>query len=142
MLKPLILSTATNFDAERTNDTIEAKLWVEEHNSLYALLKSEQNVSPTFRFPDLISACVSPVFTNENAAARIFDFFGTELVLRMPRNPRRRESMWITQYDLLLPLQRSSAVRFLLFGNAVSHVDARLAKHICSHTRTMLSRTE
>lgn len=109
--KPMNPSIAPRFDAKHTDETIETRLWLEEHNWLYALLKSEQNVSTTFRFPDLISACVSLVFANENAAARIFEFLGTELVLRMLHNPRRRESMWVTQYDLLLALQRSPANR-------------------------------
>ena len=37
-------------------DTIETRLWLEEHEWLYGLLRSSDNVSPTFRFPDLISA--------------------------------------------------------------------------------------
>src|SRR5574337_1218485 len=81
---------------------IETRLWLEEHDWLYRLLRSEDNVSPTFRFPDLISASVSLVFTHEDAPARIFGFLGTELVLRSPQTPRRRESMWRQQYQLTL----------------------------------------
>jgi len=92
-------------------DTIETRLWVEEHDKLYALLHSDANVSPTFRFPDLISACVSLVFARDDAAPRIFRFLSTELVLRPANTTRRRESMWRTQYDLLLALQRSPANR-------------------------------
>ena len=94
-----------------TGATIETRLWLEEHDWLYALLKSGDNVSPTFRFPDLISACVSFVFRNADAAERIFEFLGTRLVLRSPHTPRRRESMWIEQYNLLLIVQRSPANR-------------------------------
>ena len=97
-------------DAEHP-DTIETRLWLEEHEWLYSLLRSDDNVSPTFRFPDLISACVSVVFLRDDAAPRIFDFLGTQLVLRSPQTPRRRESMWRQQYDLLLALQRSPANR-------------------------------
>ena len=43
--------------------------------------------------------------------ARIFDFLGTQLVLRPPLTPRRRESMWRPQYELLLAVQRSPANR-------------------------------
>lgn len=96
---------------ECTDETIETRLWLEEHDWLYALLKSEDNVSPTFRFPDLISACVALIFANDRASERIFDFLGTKLVLRSPKSPRRRESMWMPQYDLLLMLQRSPANR-------------------------------
>ena len=92
-------------------DTIETRLWLEEHEWLYSLLRSDDNVSPTFRFPDLISACVSLVFLHDEAATRIFDFLGTQLVLRSPHTPRRRESMWRQQYELLLAVQRSPANR-------------------------------
>lgn len=92
-------------------DTIETRLWLQEYDWLHALLKSERNVAPSFRFPDLISGCISLVFANEDAAPRIFSFLGTELVLRSPSTTRRRESMWRTQYALLLDLQRSPANR-------------------------------
>ncbi len=90
---------------------IETRLWLEEHDWLYRLLHSEDNVSPTFRFPDLISASVSLVFRHQDAPFRIFRFLGTVLVLRPPETPRRRESMWRQQYQLLLDLQRSPANR-------------------------------
>jgi hypothetical protein len=93
------------------NETIETRLWIEEHDWLYSLLKSEDNVSPTFRFPDLISACVSLIFTSDNSSDRIFCFLGAKLVLRPSHSPRRRESMWMPQYNLLLGLQRSPANR-------------------------------
>jgi hypothetical protein len=105
------MSVPPQFASGRTQDTIETRLWLEEHNWLYALLKSEHNVSPTFRCPDLISACVSLVFAGDDAPARIFEFLGTELVLRPPHSPRRRESMWMPQYELLLAVQRSPANR-------------------------------
>jgi hypothetical protein len=92
-------------------DTIETRLWLEEHEWLYGLLRSDDNVSPTFRLPDLISACVSLMFLHDGAATRIFDFLGTQLVLRSPNTPRRRESMWRQQYELLLAVQRSPANR-------------------------------
>ena len=95
----------------KAHNVIETRLWLEEHDWLYRLLRSEDNVSPTFRFPDLISASVSLVFTHQDAPKRIFQFMGTELVLRSPQTPRRRESMWRQQYQLLLELQRSPANR-------------------------------
>ncbi|HRH86001.1 MAG TPA: hypothetical protein PLO41_04060 [Rubrivivax sp.] len=91
--------------------TIETRLWLDEHEWLYDVLRSEHNASPTFRFPDLISACVSLVFLHADAPARIFDFLGTQLVLRPPLTPRRRESMWLPQFELLLAVQRSPANR-------------------------------
>ncbi len=98
-------------EENKAHDVIETRLWLEEHDWLYHLLRSEENVSPTFRFPDLISACVSLVFSHPDAPARIFRFLGTELVLRSPQTSRRRESMWWPQYQLLLALQRSPANR-------------------------------
>jgi len=120
----------TQFGARRTEDTIETRLWLEEHDWLYALLKSEQNISPTFRFPDLISACVSLVFAHDDASERIFDFLGTRLVLRPPLSQRRRESMWMPQYELLLAVQRSPANRhpnpkFQLYTPTVMRHDVR-----------------
>ncbi|MBX9611093.1 MAG: hypothetical protein K2X51_05655 [Burkholderiales bacterium] len=96
---------------DNSQDTIETRLWLDEHVWLYKLLRSENNVSPTFRFPDLIAACVSLVFTHEDAPLHIFRFLGTQLVLRAPQTPRRRESMWRQQYELLLEVQRSPANR-------------------------------
>ena len=103
-----VASPAKERDAQ---NVIETRLWLEEHDWLYRVLRSEENVSPTFRFPDLISASVSLVFTYPDAPARIFQFLGTELILRSPQTPRRRESMWRQQYQLLLELQRSPANR-------------------------------
>jgi hypothetical protein len=97
--------------AGETHDTVETRLFLGEHEWLYGLLRSDDNVSPTFRFPDLISACVSLVFAADDAPARIFDFLGTQLVLRAPDTPRRRESMWRPQYELLQAVQRSPANR-------------------------------
>lgn len=92
-------------------DTIETRLWLDEHIWLYQLLRSDNNISPTFRFPDLIGACVALVFAREDASSRIFRFLGTQLVLRAPHTPRRRESMWRQHYQLLLEVQRSPANR-------------------------------
>lgn len=109
---PTILRDDTGFASETTNaHVIETRLWIEEHDWLYRLMHSEENVSPTFRFPDLISACVSLVFAQQSAPACIFQYLGTELILRSPHTPRRRESMWRHQYQLLLDLQRSPANR-------------------------------
>lgn len=92
-------------------DVVETRLWLEEHDWLYALLRSEGNVAPTFRMPDLLSACVAIVFNQRDAAERIFGFLGAALVMRSPTTPRRRESMWRSQYDLLHDLQCSPANR-------------------------------
>ena len=95
----------------QTLDVVETRLWLDEHVWLYSVLKSDQNIDPIFRFPDLISACVSLIFSAPEAARQIFGFLGTDLVARDPNTPRRREAMWRPQYDLLLALQRSPANR-------------------------------
>lgn len=93
------------------SETIETRLWLEEHLWLYGVLKSELNVGPVFRFPDLISACVSLVFARPDATSQIFNFLGMTLVARPREAIRRRESLWRQQYELLLDLQRSPANR-------------------------------
>ena len=97
--------------ATQQDDTVETQLWIDEHDWLHALLRSADNVSPTFRFPDLISACVSLVFADPQPNERIFAYLGKELVLRNPRTPRRREFMWREQFQLLRDLQLSDANR-------------------------------
>jgi len=104
------IDTALELKSE-PSETVETRLWVDEHDWLYTLLHSEHNIAPTFRFPDLISACVSLVFTREDAVFLIFRFLGTQLILRPLQTPRRRESMWRAQYELLLAVQRSPANR-------------------------------
>lgn len=97
--------------ANALSDVVETRLWMEEHIWLYALLRSSDNVAPTFRIPDLLSACVAIVFARDDAAERIFGFLRTSLVLRAPTTPRRRESLWRPQYELLHDLQCSPANR-------------------------------
>ena len=73
-----------------TSDVVETRLWMEEHNWLYGLLRSSDNVAPTFRIPDLLSACVAIIFSRDDAAERIFGFLGTALVMRSPtRSPSK-----------------------------------------------------
>ena len=93
------------------DDTIDTYVWLDEYDFLRSLYDSADNTSPKFRFPDLIGACVSLVFSDHNAAERIFAYLRSELVLRNPDTRRRREAMWRAQYNLLLDLQRSRANR-------------------------------
>lgn len=71
-------NTAPPSKVSASQDVIETRLWLDEHDWLYRLLHSEDNVSPTFRFPDLISACISLVFSHQDASAQIFQFLGSE----------------------------------------------------------------
>jgi len=98
-------------EAKRLEDTIDTYVWTDEYDFLRSLYDSADNTSPKFRFPDLISACVSLVFRDDNAAELIFAYLRSELVLRSPGTTRRREAMWKAQYNLLLGLQRSRGNR-------------------------------
>lgn len=91
------------------SDTVETRLWIEEHTWLYGVLKSPSNQAPTFRYPDLISACVTAVLTPPEGYRVLFAYLGTQLVLRDPTTTRRREAMWRSQYEQLQALQRSPA---------------------------------
>ncbi|WP_298435716.1 hypothetical protein [Ottowia sp.] len=95
--------------AAGTPDTVETRLWIEEHTWLYGVLKSPLNQAPTFRFPDLISACVTAVFAPPEGYRALFAYLGTQLVLRDPATARRREAMWRHQYEQLQDVQRSPA---------------------------------
>lgn len=98
--------------AHDTSDTAETLLWLPEHEWLYELLRSERNVGPRFRMPDLISACVSQMFAKGDASHRLFNYLGAELILREPATIRRRETMWRYQYAQLQALQTSAANRY------------------------------
>jgi len=100
---------ARPIEAKRQEDTIDTYVWTDEYDFLRSLYDSADNTSPKFRFPDLISACVSLVFRDDNSAELIFGYLRSELVLRNPNTTRRREAMWKAQYALLLELQRSRA---------------------------------
>ena len=95
-----------------TGDTADTMLWLPEHEWLYDLLRSERNVAPRFRIPDLISACVSQMFAKGDASHRLFGFLGSELILREPTTMRRREVMWRPQYVQLQALQLAAANRY------------------------------
>lgn len=103
------LATSGTQDA---GETAETMLWITEHEWLYELLRSERNVAPRFRMPDLISACVSQVFAKGDASHRLFGYLGSELILREPATLRRREAMWRPQYVQLQALQLSAANRY------------------------------
>jgi len=110
MTTPSLQANGTLAASRQTNtgnpDTVETRLWPDEHLWLYALMRSDSNVAPCFRFPDLISGCVSHVFSQALPAARIFHYLRTQMIQRDPQTTRLREWMWRAQYALLLELQR------------------------------------
>lgn len=95
-----------------SGDTVETLVWITEHEWLYELMRSERNLAPRFRMPDLISACVSQMFAKGDASHRLFGYLGAELILREPSTLRRREVMWRSQYAQLQALQMSAANRY------------------------------
>jgi hypothetical protein len=104
--EPRSASTCRPVVAPPNTDTVETRLWPDEHLWLYALMRCSSNVAPTFRFPDLISACVTQVFSQANPAPRIFHYLRTQLIQRDPQSARLRERMWRAQDAPLLDLQR------------------------------------
>ena len=93
-------------------DVIETYLWVDEHDWLKALYRSPANNSPQFRVPDLLGACISIVFGDDDPTGRIFGYLGRDLIRRDPRTARRQERMWREHFALLQHLQRSPANRY------------------------------
>jgi hypothetical protein len=93
-------------------NTVETRLWTREHQWLYSVFKSPSNVAPKFRFPDLISACVSIVFDAPHGSDELFAYMRSTLTLRDHHEGRRTEVMWRPQYQLLLDAQRSPANQY------------------------------
>ncbi|MES2260640.1 MAG: hypothetical protein V4724_19140 [Pseudomonadota bacterium] len=91
--------------------TVATRVWLDEYTWLEALYNDTANSSPKLRYPDLISACVSLVFSRPEPESRIFTFLHTRLVLRDQGTARRQEDMWRDQYQLLLTLQKSEQNR-------------------------------
>jgi hypothetical protein len=73
--------------AKRQEDTLDTYVWTDEYDFLRSLYDSADNTSPKFRFPDLISACVSLVFRDDNAAELIFAYLRSELVSQSRCDP-------------------------------------------------------
>jgi hypothetical protein len=93
-------------------DVIETYLWVDEHDWLKALHRSPANNTPQFRVPDLLGACISIVFGDDDPSGRVFGYLSRKLILRDPQTPRRQERMWREHFALLHDLQRSPANRY------------------------------
>jgi hypothetical protein len=92
--------------------TVQTRVWVDEHDWLHRVYKSANNTSPRFRFPDLLSACVSLALENAEAQSRLVDYLVTRLTLRDPRTERRSCDIWAQQFDLALTAHRAAWNRF------------------------------
>ena len=96
-------------------ETVGTLLYPEEFDFLHRVYTDPENDSPKFRFPDLISACVSIVFADHrNPQRRLIDYARSELMVRNSRGrPKcRSEDMWPEQYELLRAVQTSPDNRY------------------------------
>ncbi|MCL4736600.1 MAG: hypothetical protein KJZ81_00170 [Burkholderiaceae bacterium] len=87
---------------------VMTRVWMHEHDWLHSVYASHANQSPTFRFPDLLSACIELVLSSTESLARLQLFLGTELGARDPKAPRRSCHVWRRQFDELLREHRAA----------------------------------
>jgi hypothetical protein len=92
--------------------TVQTRVWELEHARLYALYRAPQNTFPKFRFPDLLSACVSLVFGNAEGQSRLVEFLTMELLQRDPGAARRSCDIWSAQFHQLMAARGASWNRF------------------------------
>ena len=96
-------------------DTVGTLLDLAEWEFLHGLYHSGENASPKFAIPDLVSACVSLVFSEPVDAKQIvFEFVRTDFTLRSRAVKPRRCSIdiWRPQYEVLRSLQVSGDNRY------------------------------
>lgn len=109
-----MMMTTTTLEVSDEAMTVATLVYPEEFEFLRGLFNSPGNASPRFRFPDLISACVSVVFnTFEKPGETIFKFLKTTLLDRNKggRPACRKEEIWQPQFLLLRQLQGSKENR-------------------------------
>ncbi|GJI98188.1 hypothetical protein RugamoR57_49060 [Duganella caerulea] len=97
--------------AQAFSPTVTTLVWMNEFDRIERLYHDAANQAPRFRTPDLISACVTLVFSDEGAADKVFRHIHTCLLLQDLNTPRHAAAIWRPQYELLLALQRSSRNR-------------------------------
>ncbi len=72
------------------------------HDWLHEAFASADNHSPRFRFPDLLSACVSLALADARALHALRKFLHADLSARDPACPRRSCHLWRAQFDEVL----------------------------------------
>lgn len=102
-----LLRQDTHVNGTVPGPTVMTLVWMDEFEQLEKMYHDEDNHSPKFRTPDLISACVTLVFSDADAADKVFRHVYTHLLLRDHNTARHTATMWRPQYELLLALQRS-----------------------------------
>lgn len=100
---------------------VMTRVWLPEHEWLHAAFGSTENQAPTFRFPDLLSACVSLALADAAGLARLQHWLHTELSERDPKCARRSCHVWRRQYEELLDQHRAA---WNLHPNPKFEVDA------------------
>lgn len=88
--------------------TVQTRVWEHEHARLYELYRAPQNTFPKFRFPDLLSACVSLVFGSAEGQSRLIEFLTMELLQRDPGATRRSCDIWSAQFHQLMAARGAS----------------------------------
>ena len=112
---------ATRIDCDERRPTVQTRVWIDEHDWLHGIFKSPHNTSPKFRFPDLLSACVSLAFRDSANQARLITYVLTQLSLRDPKTERRSCDIWAPQFELLLDAHRGP---WNSFPNSKFDIDA------------------
>jgi hypothetical protein len=103
---------AARQDSPISQELRPTRLFLEEHDWLHALTKSAHNQAPAFRFPDLVSACISHVFQHSDASVRLFRYLHAVMTRRPADTPRRQTDVWAAHFDQLICLQRSAANQY------------------------------
>jgi hypothetical protein len=87
---------------------VMTRLWLPEHDWLHEAFASADNHSPRFRFPDLLSACVSLALADARALHALRKFLHADLSARDPACPRRSCHLWRAQFDEVLLQHRAA----------------------------------
>ena len=103
---------ATPIDRDDRQPTVQTGVWIEEHDWLHRIFKSPENRSPKFRFPDLLSACVSLAVDSEDGQQRLVEYLETRLTQRDPKTERRSCDIWNAQFEQLMGAHRAAWNRF------------------------------
>jgi hypothetical protein len=109
---PRETSMAYAIDRDERYPTVQTRVWVDEHAWLHRIFKSPGNTSPKFRFPDLLSACVSLAMDRDDGQRQLVEYLVTQLTRRDPSTERRSCDIWSAQFDQLMQAHRAPWNRF------------------------------
>lgn len=109
---PREMSMQKAIDCNVRRPPVQSDIWIEEYGWLNRLFKSPGKKSPTLRFPDLLSACVSPAFRVTPCEHRLIQYLVVQLTLRNPTTERRSCDIWALQYEPVMLAHRAPWNRF------------------------------